>query len=198
MATPAAEAELKQQGAFEAARDPKSSVTAADAEAKALTESKKAGVPAFTFNPNATPEEKAAQAKAVSFVQVLRSQKIIVANLECVNQNVPEGFHHEKKPLGVAVVTDIDTGKPGAYNLPEATKAGAIAIPKDKDGKPLPKGANGVMDKDEKERWEDRTGWAPRFGTGVSADEAHHGESMLDHQTWVEGQLSDKFYGGKS
>lgn len=59
-------AELKQQGAFEAAQDPNSSVTAEDAEQKALDESKKAGVAAFQFDPNASAQDKAKQAKAVS------------------------------------------------------------------------------------------------------------------------------------
>jgi hypothetical protein len=58
-------AELKTQGVVEAAQDPNSSVTAADAEKKIVDESKKAGVAAFEFNPDASPEEKAAQAGAV-------------------------------------------------------------------------------------------------------------------------------------
>jgi hypothetical protein len=58
-------AELKAQGVVEAAQDPNSSVTADDAQQKIVTESKKAGVAAFTFNPDASPEEKAAQARAV-------------------------------------------------------------------------------------------------------------------------------------
>ena len=66
MATAAQEAELKQQGAFEASRDPSNPVSAEDAELKALTETKKAGVPAYMFDPDATPEQKAAQAKSVS------------------------------------------------------------------------------------------------------------------------------------
>jgi len=66
MATAAAEAELKQQGAIEAARDPNNPVTAADALAKIELESKKAGVQAFSFDPDASPEEKAAQARSVS------------------------------------------------------------------------------------------------------------------------------------
>ena len=57
--------ELKQQGAEEAARDPNSSVTAADAERVLLDESKKAGAVALQFDPNASPEEKAAQARSV-------------------------------------------------------------------------------------------------------------------------------------
>lgn len=59
-------AELKSQGAAEAARDPHSKVTAADAEKIILDESKKAGSVAFQFDPNASPEAKAAQARAVS------------------------------------------------------------------------------------------------------------------------------------
>lgn len=66
MATEKAEAELKTQGVIEAARDPESNVTAEDAKRKIVEESKKAGVAAFTFNPDASPEEKAAQARDVS------------------------------------------------------------------------------------------------------------------------------------
>ena len=63
----ASAAELKQQGAFEAAADPNRTVTAEDARAKAELESKRAGVEAFSFNPDASPEEKAEQARAVSY-----------------------------------------------------------------------------------------------------------------------------------
>jgi hypothetical protein len=59
-------AELKVQGVEESARDPNTSTTANDAQRKIVDESKKAGVAAFTFDPNATPEQKAAQARAVS------------------------------------------------------------------------------------------------------------------------------------
>jgi hypothetical protein len=38
----------------------------------------------------------------------------------------------------------------------------------------------------------ERTGWAPRFGNG----EADATESFADHQTWIEGKLDDRFYGG--
>jgi hypothetical protein len=63
----ASAAELKTQGAVEMANDPNSSVTADDAQKKLVEESKKAGVAAFQFDPNASPEEKAAQARAVSY-----------------------------------------------------------------------------------------------------------------------------------
>ncbi len=60
--------ELKSQGAIEAAQDPKSSVTGDDAVRVVLDESKKAGSAALRFDPNATPEEKAAQARSVRYM----------------------------------------------------------------------------------------------------------------------------------
>jgi hypothetical protein len=60
--------ELKSQGAIEAARDPQSKVTAADAEQTILEESKKGGAAAFEFDVDASATEKARQVKAVSFV----------------------------------------------------------------------------------------------------------------------------------
>lgn len=65
-------AEAKQQVAQEAANDPNSNFSAADAERLMVDESKKAGAPAFQFDPNATPAEKAAQAKAVRLCYLTR------------------------------------------------------------------------------------------------------------------------------
>jgi len=65
MATAQAEAELKQQGAIEAARNPESNVTSADAQEKIVEESQNAGVTALNFDPNASIEEKRAQAREV-------------------------------------------------------------------------------------------------------------------------------------
>jgi hypothetical protein len=66
MATPQAQAtELKTQGVIEAAEDPNSSVTSGDAQKKIVEESKNAGIQAYTFDPDASPEEKKAQIKAV-------------------------------------------------------------------------------------------------------------------------------------
>lgn len=53
--------------------------------------------------------------------------------------------------------------------------------------------ANGTADVSEKARWE-RVGWAPRFGSGDA--EVDDETTMLDHQTWLEGKLDEKFYGG--
>lgn len=58
-------AELKAQGALEASRDPNSSVDAAAAEQKVMEQAKAAGAPTFEFDPDASPEEKKAQMKAV-------------------------------------------------------------------------------------------------------------------------------------
>lgn len=64
-----AQGELKQQGAIEtahqAAQDPQVDVQPEAVEKALLDETKKAGVPAFQFDPNAPPEEKAAAAQSV-------------------------------------------------------------------------------------------------------------------------------------
>jgi hypothetical protein len=84
MATESRASELKQQGALEAARDPNSSVTADQAGDMVLEEARRGGSAAYKFDPDATPEQKAAQAKA----------------------HVPAGFHHERKPNAVALASD--------------------------------------------------------------------------------------------
>lgn len=58
--------ELKAQGVVEAAQDPSSSVNAADAEKALKDHAQAGGAAAFEFDPDASPEEKAAQAKNVS------------------------------------------------------------------------------------------------------------------------------------
>ncbi|KAK0631828.1 C2 domain-containing protein [Immersiella caudata] len=139
MATEKAETELKQQGAIEAAQDPESSVTSADAQKTILAESKKAGVAAFTFDPNATREEKAAQARDA----------------------IPDGFH--RRPKGIALVTDIDDGSKPDIALPTPSKAGAIEVPKEGSD------AAAADKKDEGAQFGDMTGWAPRFGWPVDS-----------------------------
>ena len=49
-----------------AAQDSDNKVTPEDAEAVIANESNKAGIPAFRFDPDASPEEKAAQARSVT------------------------------------------------------------------------------------------------------------------------------------
>ncbi|KAI9891147.1 MAG: hypothetical protein M1814_002990 [Vezdaea aestivalis] len=157
-------AELKAQGVAEAARDPSSGVTSEDAERKLKQEASKAGAEVFSFDPNATPEQKAAQARAA--------------------RSKPGAFSSELKPKGVSVVTDIDDGTPSQYDLPAPAKPSDIPIT------PVDKKANGVVK--DNARWEERSGWAPRFGDGPTPPE---GDDRIDHQTWVEGKLDDKFFG---
>ncbi|KAL2171133.1 hypothetical protein VTG60DRAFT_3648 [Thermothelomyces hinnuleus] len=164
MATTAAANELKQQGAIEASRDPNSNVTAEDAERKIVEDSMGAGVTAFTFDPDASPEEKKAQAR----------------------EAIPEGFHH--RPKGVAIVSDIDGGTTADVDLPSPSKAGAIEVVKDESGKLV---ADGQAIEEEFD-WS-KAGWAPRFGW--PDEPADEGEDLLDHSTWVESQLSEKFFG---
>lgn len=51
--------------------------------------------------------------------------------------------------------------------------------------------ANGALPEDEYAR--NRVGWAPRFGNGDPADD--EGDTLLDHSTFLEGKLDDKFFG---
>ncbi|KAM9879158.1 C2 domain-containing protein [Verticillium dahliae] len=174
MSTAAEKNELKVQGAVEAAQDPESTISADDAQKKILEESKKAGVTAFTFDPDASPEEKRRQARELT---VLR-------------QAVPEGFH-SKRPHGVSVVTDVageDSGP--TADLPPPSKEGIIEVTKDADGNVIEDGAGPGGDT---EKPYERTGWAPQFGW--PNDNAQDAESLLDHSTWLEGKVPDKFYG---
>ncbi|KAF2968014.1 hypothetical protein GQX73_g5584 [Xylaria multiplex] len=165
MATAQQASELKQQGAIDAARDPASSVTADDAQKKLVEESKNAGAAAFTFDPDASPEEKRAQAKA----------------------NIPNDPRRSRKPKGVALVTDVDDGTKVAYDLPSPSKAGVVEFTKDEDGKPIQDGL------DDEEDIADKVGWNQRFGWPV--DSVLSGDSMLDHSTWLEGKIPDAFFG---
>ncbi|OCK83371.1 tricalbin [Lepidopterella palustris CBS 459.81] len=162
--------ELKSQGAMEAARDPDSNVTPQAAENTFLAEAKKGGSVAVQFDPDATAEEKAAQ----------------------LQSHVPAGFHHERNPKAISLVSDVDDGTGTKYDLPPASKAGAIA-PTSTSKEAT---ANGHLPEDDEDRW-DRVGWAPRFGqlgAGEEEEEEEEG-NMLDHQTWLEGKLQDKFFG---
>ena len=66
--------EKKAHEAVEASRDPKSDVTAGDARGAIMDESRKAGAVALEFDANASPEEKAAQAKSVSHTSSTRQR----------------------------------------------------------------------------------------------------------------------------
>ncbi|OOF90013.1 hypothetical protein ASPCADRAFT_212308 [Aspergillus carbonarius ITEM 5010] len=158
--------ELRQQGAIEvaqqAAQDPQSNLHPEAVEKTLVEETRKAGVPAYQFDPNASPEEKAAAAKS----------------------RLPPGLN-DSKPKGVAVVTDKDDGTPDQYDLPPPRSATDL----------LQEKSEGVPQVEEDLRWaRDRTGWAPQFEHQPTQEEKDEG-TLLDHQTFLEGRLDDKFYG---
>lgn len=70
--TAKAEHELKAQGVVEAAQDPNTSVTSDDAQKAMVDQARAGGAAAFTFNPDASPEEKAAQAQEVCEITCAR------------------------------------------------------------------------------------------------------------------------------
>ncbi|RMZ75445.1 hypothetical protein DV737_g5291, partial [Chaetothyriales sp. CBS 132003] len=156
--------ELTQQAAIAAAQDPNSKVTAADAERAVLEESKKAGAVALVFDPKASTEEKARQAKASA------------------------GDLKPKVTKAVGIATDLDDGKPAAYDLPPPSSKGALAAPAAGD-----KQANGGPPEQAGD-WS-KTGWAPRFGSGDKDGEGTDDRTLLDHQTLVEAHLDEKFFG---
>ncbi|KAL2874019.1 Tricalbin-2 [Colletotrichum sp. CLE4] len=166
MASAVEKNELKVQGVVEAAQDPESNVSADDAQRKIVEESKKAGITAFTFDPDASPEEKRRQAAAA----------------------VPAGFHSQRTK-GISVVTDVADSSAPVTDLPPPTKEGVIELPKDKDGNTI---KTGDPQSQEEEPYT-RTGWAPRFGW--PSDDLHDAASLLDHSTWLESNIPDKFYG---
>ncbi|KAJ5895604.1 Tricalbin [Penicillium taxi] len=174
MATPAAEkTELKHQGVIEAAtdlvEDPESKVNPDTVEEKIVKETRAAGGAAYQFDPDATPEDKAAAAQS----------------------RLPPG--HDEKPKAMAVLTDAQIDKDGDakpdYDLPPPSSANAI----------IAEEANAAegqrIDQDDDQRWaRDRTGWAPKFHQEPTEEEKAEG-TLLDHQTFVEAQLSEKFFG---
>ncbi|KAE8369882.1 C2 domain-containing protein [Aspergillus caelatus] len=160
--------ELKEEGAIEAAElAPQDPQAAAAAEKVLVDETRKAGLPAYQFDPNATPEEKAAAAAA----------------------QLPPGLKHDTKPKGMAIITDKDDGTPSQYDLPPPKSATALL---DEEKTDISQGENGMT---EDLRWaRDRTGWAPRFHEEPTEEEKAEG-TLLDHQDFLESRLDDKFFG---
>lgn len=161
--------ELKEEGVIEAAtelaQDPQSKVNPDTVEEKLVDETRQAGGAAYQFDPDASPEDKAAAAEA----------------------RVPPGFHHQKKPKGISVITDQNDGK-ADYDLPPPRSATAL-MAEDANA------ADGRAGADEDMRWaRDRTGWEPKFLKERTEEEEAEG-TLLDHQTFLEGRLPDKFFG---
>jgi hypothetical protein len=73
---PSQASELKQQAIIEKAQDPNSSVSPEAAKEALVDEGKKAGVPSYSFNPNASTEAKTAQMKAVRSTLNMRNEDV--------------------------------------------------------------------------------------------------------------------------
>ncbi|KAF2151631.1 tricalbin [Myriangium duriaei CBS 260.36] len=108
--------ELKQQGALEAARDPDSAVTSNDAQHLVANEAKASGAAAFEFDPNASSEEKARQAKS----------------------HMPQELQHIRKHQ----VATLDDGTSAGYDLPPPSKTGVLPLPTS----PTVASTNGAID----------------------------------------------------
>ncbi|KAJ5121075.1 Tricalbin [Penicillium bovifimosum] len=161
--------EMKIEGSIEAAeqlqKDPESHVNPQVVEEKVVEDAQKAGAAAYQFDPDASPEDKANAAKG----------------------RLPPDFHHPHKPAGVAVISDQTDGK-ADYDLPAPESANAIMAEeatRKSEGEPI----------DEDLRWDrNRTGWAPKFVDDKLASLGDEG-TLLDHETFLEGRLPDKFFG---
>ncbi|BCS23392.1 putative membrane bound C2 domain protein (vp115) [Aspergillus puulaauensis] len=168
-----ANTEQKEQQAIDAAesafQNTQAETNPDKVEQQLVDETRKAGLPAYQFDPDASPEEKAAEAEA----------------------RVPPGFHHERKSKAVGVVTDKDDGTPSPYSLPPPRSATTL-LKEDKTEEAAEQ-KEGEMDDDR--RWaRDRTGWTPRFVREDDPEEQDEA-TLLDHQTFLEGKLDDKFFG---
>ncbi|MCJ1391843.1 hypothetical protein MMC18_004710 [Xylographa bjoerkii] len=167
---PSINGELKSKAAVNAAADPHSAVTAVQAEQTLMDEAEKAGSPAYFFDPDAAPEEKAA----------------------IVHADLPQGFY-QHKASAAGLVSDTDAGLPDAYELPSPTRATAVTPPS--STKEVKAKANGTVTSEEDQtRWVNRVGWAPRFGEGTMT-EAEKNETLLDKTTALESMLDDKLFG---
>ncbi|CCU78804.1 membrane bound C2 domain protein [Blumeria hordei DH14] len=138
-------------------------------------ETQESNVVTYSFDPDATPQEKAAQARA----------------------RVPARFHHQQESLAAPVVTDIDDGTL-TRDLPPQIIANTSKAPgptKNKESNLTDARVSGPEDDidEEDKRWIERAGWAPRFGNPCKVEIEE--QTPTDHQTWVEGHLDDKFFG---
>lgn len=89
--------ELRQQGAIEtaqeASKDPQSGLRPEAVEKVLIEETRKAGLPAYQFNPDASPEEKAAAAAAVSFTLILSI--VVVGKASLISLPIAHSEYHQ-------------------------------------------------------------------------------------------------------
>ncbi|EEQ86686.1 hypothetical protein RJZ56_006914 [Blastomyces dermatitidis] len=103
---------------------------------------------------------------------------------EQVELAIPSDMFKQSQTKAVGVSTDIVNGTSSiSSKAPKVVDAGKPEAPAETNG-----------ELDEAARWDrHRTGWAPRFHT--PEDDMDEGDTLLDHQTFIETKLDDKFFG---
>ncbi|KAF3483927.1 uncharacterized protein GIQ15_03251 [Arthroderma uncinatum] len=135
-------------------------------EKKLVVESEKAGVPAFQFDPDASPEKKAEQAKMA-----------IPSTLQKNGTNGTNGTNGAKAAAAAGTVATNGTKKQEMAQPPEAENP-----------------AMDVKELTEEEKFAPgRTGWGPRFAAPAAAEDA--GEEPGVRPTLLESKVDDKFFG---
>ncbi|KAL7269910.1 Tricalbin-2 [Rhizina undulata] len=140
------------------------------------------GAPTFQFDPDATPEQKAAQVRQavppelkLTAPGTQASTVVAVIDENGVETNGAVIPPPSKSPTnGNGVTASPTTG----LSSPAVHKSSTMV-----NG--FPKAGEG--------EW-DRTGWTPRFG-GLNDVLGVNNTIAPDHQTWVEANLDEKFYG---
>lgn len=90
-----------------------------------------------------------------------------------------------------------DNGGADEYELPPMRSATDL-LKREEAGAEEGKKEGAEAAAEEDMRWaRDRTGWQPQFVHETTEEEQEEG-TLLDHQTFLEGKLDDKFFGGKN
>ncbi|KAI1431692.1 C2 domain-containing protein [Xylaria sp. CBS 124048] len=103
-----------------------------------------------------------------------------------VHANIPGDPRLSRKPKGIALVTDTDDGPKAAYELPTPSKAGVVET---KNGESTKEGGEAEAE----QSIADKVGWEQRFGWPVES--VLDGDTMLDHETWLETKVPDTYFG---
>lgn len=114
--------EIKSQGIIEAAQDPNSSINAEQAEQAVMKQARQAGAPAFEFDPDATPEQKAAQAKEVRTEPNVTWNFMSLEMLICLCSELVQEYIGSTRPLHLSP-TRTTARMPATTSLHRAKRA---------------------------------------------------------------------------
>ncbi|KAI5298954.1 hypothetical protein KEM55_002739 [Ascosphaera atra] len=158
----------------------KSQVEAAEQEM--VKESAAAGVPAFQFDPNESSTQKREQVEQ-ALDQVLppeaqRQKHVaepVAIDLDTDKKTDPKiAGKEDQKSVRTASLTKTTTEQSDAKSVASVQRVGTPVDPFTPE----------------------RTGWAPRFLDEDKDDGMNNDETLLDHQTWLEQRVDDRFFGG--